>query len=170
MRRGGSEITHWWYSLSLHAAYDQPVGWYTKERAVDRIARAASKGLDVVGFWEEAREALGSAVPHYLTPCWYTLDPASLLTTSHYDHGLIPDLPPDWLPHEDRAEDVLTLAGVARSETGVGTLHEATGGNPSESPGWERFVQPYGGDQQLLLALRTPSGQGWGGLALSREP
>lgn len=146
------------------------VGWYAKERGAERIARAASTGLDLIGFWEEARAAIESAVPHHLTPCWYTLDPASLLTTSHYDHGLIPDLPPEWLAHEYGAEEFLTLAGVARSQAGIGTLHEATGGDPSQSPAWERFIQPYGGDQQLLLALRTQSGQVWGVLALYREP
>ena len=33
-------------------------------------------------------------MPHYMAPCWFTLDPASLLATSHYDHGQIPELPP----------------------------------------------------------------------------
>lgn len=146
------------------------MGWYAKERAADRITRAARAGLDLVGFWEEARPAILSAVPHYLTPCWYTLDPASLLTTSHYDHGLIPDLPPDWLAHEYGADDFLTLAGVARSKAGDCTLHEVTDGDPSRSPAWGLFVQPYGGDQQLLQALRTESGQVWGVLALYREP
>jgi hypothetical protein len=52
--------------------------WYAKEQAVERIARAAGAGLDLAGFWEEARDALAPAIPHHLAPCWYTLDPASL--------------------------------------------------------------------------------------------
>jgi hypothetical protein len=68
----------------------RPMGWYGRERAAERIARAAAGGLDLVSFWDEARDAIKGVVPYYLTPCWYTLDPASLLTTSHYDHGMIP--------------------------------------------------------------------------------
>lgn len=66
------------------------MGWYAKERAVERIAYAAGEGLDLVGFWEQARKALAPAIPHHLARCWYTLDPASLLVTSHDDHGVIP--------------------------------------------------------------------------------
>ena len=68
----------------------------TKERAVARIGELAGRGLDLVGFWDEAAEAVSSAIPHYMAPCWFTLDPASLLVTSHYDHGQIPELPPEW--------------------------------------------------------------------------
>jgi DNA-binding CsgD family transcriptional regulator len=49
-------------------------------------------------------------------------------------------------------------------------VHEATSGDPSRSPGWNRFVRPYGGDQELLVALRTRSGEAWGVLGLYREP
>jgi hypothetical protein len=146
------------------------MGWYAKERAVERIARAAGEGLDVVGFWEEAREALASAIPHHIAPCWYTLDPASLLVTSHYDHGMIPQLPSDWLAHEYQREDCHKLAGVARAKDELSTLHEATGGDPSTSSRWQRYVAPYGGDQELLLALRTRTGEPWGVLALYRAP
>jgi hypothetical protein len=36
-----------------------------------------------VYFWREAGDAIAGVVPHYLAPCWFTLDPASLLVTSH---------------------------------------------------------------------------------------
>jgi DNA-binding CsgD family transcriptional regulator/GAF domain-containing protein len=146
------------------------VGGYARERARERIARLAGQGLDLVSFWCEARDVLAAAVPHYLTPCWFTLDPASLLVTSHYDHGLLPQLPPEWLVHEYSEDDFHKLADVARSARGLSTLHEATGGDPSRSPGWTRYVRPYGGDQELLVALRTRAGEAWGVLGLYREP
>jgi DNA-binding CsgD family transcriptional regulator len=145
------------------------VSRYARERAAERLARLAGQGLDLVAFWREATRALAPAVPHYLRPCWFTLDPASLLVTSHFDEG-VPELPPAWLAHQYYDDDVHKLADVARSARGLSTLHEATGGDPSRSPGWTRFVRPYGGDQELLVALRTRAGEAWGMLGLYREP
>jgi len=143
---------------------------HAKERAAERIAELPGKGLDLVAFWCEARDALASAVPYYLTPCWFTLDPASLLVTSHHDHGMIGELPPEWLAHEYYADDFHNLAGVARSGRGISTLHEATGGDPSRSRGWREHVEPYGAEQELLVALRARTGEAWGMLGLYREP
>jgi DNA-binding CsgD family transcriptional regulator len=142
---------------------------YAKQRAKERIARLAGQGSDLVTFWRAASEAVARAVPHYMTPCWFTLDPASLLVTSHYQTELM-ELPPEMLAHEYYEDDFHKLADVARSARGLSTVHEATGGDPSRSPGWNRFVRPYGGDQELLVALRTRSGEAWGVLGLYREP
>jgi DNA-binding CsgD family transcriptional regulator len=138
------------------------------ERARDRIARLAGQGLDLPSFWHEAGTALTKAVPHHLTPCWFTLDPASLLVTSHYDHGMIPELPQEWLAHEYYGDDVNNLAEVAGSARGVSTLAAATEGHPERSRRWRQFVRPFGGDQELLIALRTKAGEAWGVLALYR--
>ena len=146
------------------------MGSDANERAAKRIAELPGKGLDLVAFWCEARDAIASAVPYYLTPCWFTLDPASLLVTSHYDHGLLSELPAEWLAHEYYEDDFHNLADVACSQRGISTLHEATGGDPSRSRAWRQYVHPYGGEQQLRLALRTQSGEAWGVLALYREP
>src|ERR687898_111134 len=146
------------------------MGSYAKDRAAERIAELAGSGLDLVTFWCEARDAITSAVPYYLTPCWFTLDPASLLVTSHHDHGMIGELPPEWLAHEYYEDDFHSLADVAGSERGVSTLHEATRGDPSRSRGWREHVHPYGAEQELLVALRTRTGEAWGMLSLYREP
>ena len=141
---------------------------YAKDRARDRIAELAGRGHDLMTFWREATEVLGRTVPHYWTPCWYTLDPASLLVTSHFHEGL-DELPPEWLAHEYYEDDVNKLADVAQSQTGISTLHEATGGEPASSPRWH-FNMRLGGDQELIAALRTPTGEVWGALGLYREP
>ncbi len=141
---------------------------YAKQRARDTIARLAGQGLDLVTFWREVSEVVARVVPHYMTPCWFTLDPASLLVTSHYQTEII-ELPPEWLAHEYFQDDFHKLADVARSERGISTLHEATGGDPSRSPGWNLYVRPYGGDQELFVALRTRTGDTWGVLGLYRE-
>ena len=141
---------------------------YARERVPDRIAELVGRGLDLVTFWRQATEVLRGAVPFCETPCWYTLDPASLLVTSHFHEGL-DELPPEWLAHEYYEDGVNKLADVARSQRGVSTLHEATGGDPTSSPRWH-FNMTMGGDQELIVALRTPTGEAWGALGLYREP
>lgn len=145
------------------------MGSYAKERAGERIVELARQVLDLPTFWRESSDAIAAAVPHFLSPCWFTLDPASLLVTSHYQ-AEIPELPPEWLAHEYYEDDFHKIADIARSERGVSTLHEATGGDPSRSPGWNLYMEPYGADQELLVALRTQSGEAWGMLGLYREP
>ena len=144
------------------------MGWYARERARDRIAELAGRGLDLPTFWRESTEAVAAAVPHFMSPCWYTFDPASLLVTSHFQEGL-PEIPAEWLAHEYLEDDFHDMAGVARSERGISTLHEATGGDPSRSPRWQANME-MGGDQELLVALRTQAGDAWGMLGLYREP
>jgi DNA-binding CsgD family transcriptional regulator len=141
---------------------------YAKGRALDRIVDLAGHGYDVVTFWREVTEVMTPLVPHYMGPCWYTVDPASLLVTSHFNPAM-PELPPEWLELEYYGEDVHDLASVARSDSGVSTIHEATGGDPSRSPRWQANVE-MGGDQELLVALRTRSGYPWASLGLYREP
>jgi DNA-binding CsgD family transcriptional regulator len=139
-----------------------------KERAQERIAELATRDHDLVTFWRECTEILEAAVPHYDRPCWYTLDPASLLITSHYHDGL-PEYPPKMLRHEYYGDDVNQIADVVRSEAGISTLHEATGGNPSSSPTWHMNMA-MGGDQEMIAALRTGNGEVWGAVGLYRAP
>lgn len=137
-------------------------------RARDRIAALPAQGLDLVGFWREATAIIEPVVPHFLGPCWYTLDPASLLITSHFNDQM-PELPREALVHEYYEDDVNKLADVARSESRVSTLHAATNGDPSSSPRWHANMQ-MGGDQELIAGLLTSSGDAWGGVGLYREP
>jgi DNA-binding CsgD family transcriptional regulator len=144
------------------------MGSYAKERAAERIAELSARGHDLVTFWRECTEVLESAVRHYDRPCWYTLDPASLLVTSHYHDGL-PQYPPKMLRHEYYGDDVNQISDVVRSEAGISTLHEATGGDPSSSPTWHMNMA-MGGDQEIIAGLRTVSGEVWGAVGLYRAP
>ena len=80
---------------------------------------------------------LADAVPHYWAPCWYTLDPASLLITSHFQEGL-PEFPAEWLAHEYTATTSTSSPTSPAREPGISTLHEATGGDPSGARGGTR--------------------------------
>jgi len=140
----------------------------TAQRAGEKIAQLARQPNDLLTFWSEASQVIAEVVPHYWTPCWYTLDPASLLITSHYHYGMA-EFPAAWLAEEYHGDDVHRLVDVVRSDAGISTLHEVTGGNPATSPRWHRNLT-VGGDQELLARLQARSGQVWGMLGLYREP
>ena len=158
----------WYFTVRRTGRTIRAMSAYARERALDQIADLAGHGHDVVTFWREVTEVMTPLVPHYMAPCWYTVDPASLLVTSHFNPAM-PELPPEWLELEYYGEDVHDLASVARSASGVSTLHEATGGDPSRSPRWQANME-MGGDQELLVALRTRAGDPWASLGLYREP
>jgi DNA-binding CsgD family transcriptional regulator len=107
-------------------------------------------------------------VPYYQAPCWFTLDPASLLVTSHFNEEM-PELPPEWLAEEYYGDDVNKLVDVARSPQGISTLHLATGGDPTSSPRWHQNMT-LGGDQEMIARLCGKGGEVWGALGLYREP
>jgi hypothetical protein len=50
-------------------SWNAPMSGHGKRQAKDKIARLAGQGLDLVGFWNQASEAVAQAVPHYTTPC-----------------------------------------------------------------------------------------------------
>jgi DNA-binding CsgD family transcriptional regulator len=138
------------------------------QRAADKIQRLSAQGLDVVAYWRACSPVLADAVPHYMGPCCYTLDPASRLLTSHFQEGM-PEFPPEWAAEEYTGDDVNHLADVARTPSGISTLHEATHGDPGSSPRWHANMA-YGGDQEMVAALRTRTGEVWGAIGLYREP
>ena len=144
------------------------MGVYDREHAKEHIAELACRGEGLVTFWRESTDVLRRTLPHYWTPCWFTLDPVSLLITSHFHEGLA-EIPSDWLAQEYYDDDVNQLADVARSQRGVSTLHDATGGDPNGSRRWQRNMT-VGGDQEMISALRTPAGDVWGALGVYREP
>jgi DNA-binding CsgD family transcriptional regulator len=137
-------------------------------RAEDKITRLSRQGLDMVAFWRACTPVLADAVPHYMAPCCYTIDPASSLITSHFQEGML-ELPPEWMAMEYAEDDVNQLTDVARSSSGISTLYEATDGDPSSSPRWHANMT-YGGDQEMIAVLRTRSADVWGAIGLYREP
>jgi DNA-binding CsgD family transcriptional regulator len=135
-------------------------------RALDKIARLSGTAPDLVSLWREASGVISEVVSYYSNPCWYTLDPASLLITSHFNEDIV-EFPREWLANEYYGEDVNKLADIARSDGGISTLHEVTNGDPASSPRWQENIK-LGGDQELVARLQTRSGEVWGALGLYR--
>ena len=140
----------------------------TSAQALDKIERLSVQPRSLVSLWDDATHVLQEVVPHHTWPCYFTLDPASLLITSHYN-PFMPRLPRESLAMEYYEDDVNKMSDVARSDSGLSTIHDATGGDPSGSPRW-RANMAMGGDQEMVAALRTRAGGVWGAVSLYREP
>jgi DNA-binding CsgD family transcriptional regulator len=145
------------------------VSGYARRRALREVCDLATRGYDVVRLWREVTPAIAAAVPFHITPCFFTIDPASLLATSHFHEGLA-EVPALWLVLEYSEDDFNQLSEVARSARGVATLQEATGGNVGRSARYRASMQPLGADQEVITALRTRGGEVWGALGLYRRP
>lgn len=135
---------------------------------IEKLESIAGSGSDLVTLWRETGPVLAEAVPHFEAACFFTVDPASLLPTSHFQEGL-PEIPGEWLGREYAESDYNSMREVLQSSTGVGTLHDATGGRPELSRKFHEEMQPFGCDQELLFALRTRDGEAWGLVGLYRE-
>lgn len=153
--------------MAVHSYHDHVTG-YARDRARDKIARLAARSLDLATLWRETSEVIAGQVPYYAAPCWFTLDPASLLITSHFNE-VMPELPPARLVQEYFGDEANKLVDIARSERGISTLHEATGGDPYGSQRWQQNMA-LGADQEMFACLRTRTGEAWGALGLYREP
>lgn len=145
----------------------------TQQTALERIRRLACGGLDVAGFLNEVNPIVCHRVPNGAgridAPFWYTLDPESHLVTSIYGEGCDID-PGDYMRWELLADDFIKTADVVRHPRGVLTLHEVTGGRPERSPIYVEVMAPHGLAQELLVALRSATGENWGTTRLNRAP
>ena len=148
-------------------------GRHAEQTALERIRRSACAGLDVAGFLNEVNPIVnkmvsnGTATIH--NPFWYTLDPESHLVTSIYGEGCDVD-PGDYMRWELLADDFIKTADVVHHPRGVLTLHEVTDGQPERSPIYVEVMAPSGMAQELLVALRAPTGETWGTTRLNRAP
>ena len=148
-------------------------GRHAEQTALARIRRGSCAGLDVAGFLNEVNPIVGQLVSNGTetidSPFWFTLDPESHLVTSIYGQGCDLD-PGDYMRWELLADDFIKTADVVHNPRGVLTLHEATDGQPERSPIYVEVMVPNGMAQELLVALRSSTGENWATMRLNRAP
>ncbi|MBA3778521.1 MAG: helix-turn-helix transcriptional regulator [Chloroflexi bacterium] len=146
---------------------------HAQQMALERIRRLSCAGLDVAGYLDEVNPIVSHVVPNQAgeqkAPYWYTVDPASHLVTSVYGQGCDVE-PSEYMKWELFAEDVMKTADVLANPRGVQTLHEVTDGHPERSPIYKETMVPHGMSQELLVALRSSTGENWGATRLNRAP
>ena len=150
------------------------VSGHIGKRVLDRVERLAREGLDVATFLSEAGAALDRAVPSGTQsapgPSWATLDPASLLVTSLVYEGCEISLEA-WAQFEYSSEMAGNRIGdVVRHPRGVQTARELVATDPDGSREYLDLLASIGVEHEVLVDLRTRSGQHWGAFYLVREP
>lgn len=140
------------------------------ERTRREITALCGRALGRAGFYEQVTDALARAVP-FDGSCWHTIDPATVLITSHHTRNL-PDPDrgfPQLCANEYLVDDVNKFADLARRVDTVSVLSQATGGHPDASLRYREFLRPNGLDGELRASF-TDGADCWGSLILVRAP
>lgn len=139
-----------------------------EERTRDKIVRLSARGLEIAGFFDEAGAILRRAVP-FDGFCSMTVDPATMLLTTHIAHESVrPEDVPRLGRNEFLEEDVNKFGELARAPRPAGILTDATGGDLESSPRYRGILQPNGFRDELRFTLLDDNAC-WGWVALYRR-
>jgi DNA-binding CsgD family transcriptional regulator len=137
-------------------------------RVRDEVIRLSARGLDIAGFFEGAGRILRKAVA-FDGFCSMTVDPATMLLTSHIAHDSVrPEDVPRLGRNEFLEQDVNKFAVLARARRPAGLLSDATRHRPERSPRYRDILRPNGFCDELRVAL-LEDGECWGWIALYRR-
>lgn len=139
-----------------------------QQRTREEIVRLSARGLDVAGFFDEAGAILRRAVP-FDGFCSMTVDPATMLLTSHIAQDSVrPEDVPRLGRNEFLEEDVNKFCDLARAPRPAGVLTDATGYEPEGSPRYRDILRPNGFRDELRFTLLDDDAC-WGWVALYRR-
>ncbi|HEY6569011.1 MAG TPA: LuxR C-terminal-related transcriptional regulator [Candidatus Limnocylindrales bacterium] len=134
-----------------------------------RFVRLLHRELQLDAFLEAADRALAAVVP-FDSSCWLSLDPATLLPTSHFTRHVAADHLMELAANEYLEDDVNKFADLALADRPAATLSGTTGGDLQRSARFVRLLAPYGyGDGDELRATFLDGDAVWGCVALHRR-
>jgi hypothetical protein len=137
--------------------------------AAPRLLRLLHRELDLDSFFDEADQAVRDLVP-FDSSCWLSLDPSTLLPTSHFTRQLDSDHLMEIAENEFLEDDFNKFAVLARAIPPVATLSHATRGDLTRSRRHRKVLAPHGyadGDEMRVIFL--DAGSAWGCVALHRR-
>ena len=133
------------------------------------FARLLHEELDLPGFFGAADRLLARHVP-FDASCWLSLDPETLLPTSHYSRAYRVRDMLRLVSNEYLEDDYNKFADVARLPRPVVTLRSATEGDLSRSPRHAGFLTDEGfADGDELRAVLREGEVSWGAVAIHRR-
>ena len=131
--------------------------------------RMLHRNLDLGAFFEAADRTLAGLI-QFDSSCWLSLDPATLLPTSHFTREIDTDHLMELAANEFLEDDVNKFVDLARAVHPVGILSEATGGDLQQSPRFVSVLKPHGyGDGDELRAVFLDGESVWGCVAIHRR-
>jgi DNA-binding CsgD family transcriptional regulator len=138
------------------------------ERGIASVVATADNAVTGEDLFRRASARLRHVVP-FDGSAWFAVDPSTLLATVP---ARVENVDPlqcgNFWTHEMSVEDVLLFRDLARSESGIGTLYQATGSCPERSARHREFLVPQGYDDELRAVFRAGS-LTWGTVSLYRE-
>lgn len=134
-----------------------------------RFLRLLHRNLDLGAFFEAADKTLAGLI-EFDSSCWLSLDPSTVLPTSHFTREVDTDHLMELAANEFLEDDVNKFADLARAVHPVGILSEATGGQLQQSPRFVNVLEPHGyGDGDELRAAFLDGESVWGCVAIHRR-
>ena len=109
--------------------------------AAPRFVRLLHRELELDAFFDEVDGALRELI-RFDSSCWLSLDPSTLLPTSHFTRELASDHLMEIAENEFLEEDFNKFADLARATPPVGTLSNATGGDLTRSRRHREVLAP----------------------------
>jgi len=133
------------------------------------FVRLRHRGLGLSDYFDAVDRALVRLVP-FEASCWLSLDPATMLPTSHFSREYSFDHLMSLVANEFLEDDTNKFADLARGARPVGTLYAATGGHPERSRRHTTFLTPhgFGGGDELRVVFREGAAA-WGAAAFHRR-
>jgi DNA-binding CsgD family transcriptional regulator len=139
----------------------------TIERGISGLVESCARGHDATGLFGDVSDRLRRLVP-FDGALWFATDPATVLATAPARVENIEDGHcSSYWEREFRVEDAILFRDLARSQAGIGTLYDVTGGNPTRSARYREFSAPQGYGDELRAALRVGNST-WGVVGLMR--
>jgi DNA-binding CsgD family transcriptional regulator len=139
---------------------------WARERRRQEIIRLCHAGHDLPTLFREMAPVLRKAIP-FDAACFHTVDPATLLETSHVVENL-PIENPRATELEYLYEDFNQFAALARAPRKSGILSQATGGAPERSRRYRELIRPFALHGELRAAFVTDA-LCWGSVGLLRR-
>jgi DNA-binding CsgD family transcriptional regulator len=134
-----------------------------------RFLRLLHRNHDLGRFFEAADQTLAGLID-FDSSCWLSLDPATLLPTSHFTREIETDHLLQLAANEFLEDDFNKFADLARAAHPVGILSEATGGDLRQSPRFLSVLEPHGyGGGDELRAVFLDGESVWGCVAIHRR-
>jgi DNA-binding CsgD family transcriptional regulator len=138
------------------------------ERGIASVIATAHHAVTGQDLFRAASERLRAVVP-FDGSAWCAMDPSTLLAAiPSRVENCDPAQCRNFWNHEMSGEDVLLFRDLARSDSGAGTLYQATGSRPGRSARHRDFLAPQGYDDELRAVLRTGT-LTWGVVSLYRD-